>query len=104
MQRTKGANYEREVARLYRKLGYKNARRKLDQYQISGGLDLDNTGHWKVQCKACKKLNFIAAYNEAKSECGETDIAVLHAKIDHKGSFVLLSESDFIELVKQAES
>ncbi len=102
LSRTKGAAFERATAQVYRKLGYKDARRKLDQYQVSGGADLEMTGHWVVQCKCGKNIGWLNAIKEAEGAAKEWEVPVAHLKPDGKGVYVVLAQRDFIELVNQA--
>lgn len=98
--RRKGHQYERDVANLYRKAGYPEARRKLDQYQVSGGIDLENVGPFAVQCKVGKSIQWTKALDEAIQSAKETDYPVAHIKVDNKGKYVLLTEDDWFELLK----
>lgn len=61
--RTKGHNFEREVANLL-KTYYPNAKRQLE-YQEGLGYDIQNTGDLSVQCKIGKSFKIENALKEA---------------------------------------
>lgn len=52
--RRKGHNFEREVAKDFREIGYPDAIRQLE-YQEGLGVDLKNTGLFRIQCKNKKR-------------------------------------------------
>lgn len=98
-QRTKGANNEREAVRLWREVGYPEARRKLSQYQERCGVDLENTGKFKVQVKSGKRIDVWKALREAESEAKENEIPLVMAKKDRCGWVVLVEWKDFKRLI-----
>ena len=61
--RTKGHNFEREVAKLLRQY-YPNAKRQLE-YQEGVGFDIAETGDLSVQCKVGKSFKIEKALKEA---------------------------------------
>jgi hypothetical protein len=97
--RNKGAAFERKVAELYREAGFKNARRKLSQYQKSDGRDLENVDPFTVQCKCGKTVDWLTAYHEALASNEPSFFPVVHGRIDGKGTYVFLSEEDWQEIV-----
>lgn len=98
-QREKGAKNEREACKLWRELGFVEARRKLSQYQQRCGVDLENTGKFKVQVKSGKSINVWKALEEAEKESKESDIPFVMAKKDRLGWIVVLRWRDFKNLM-----
>lgn len=52
--RTKGHNFEREIAQDFRSIGYTDAKRNLEYNEGDTGTDLVGTGNFRVQCKSRK--------------------------------------------------
>lgn len=100
--RVKGHSFEREVANLLRPI-FPEARRKLEyQWQTASGVDLDNTGIYKIQCKRSRSTIPIRKIKEIK----EDGVHVLISKKDHEEIMATLYFTDFlklIELAKQSE-
>lgn len=68
-ERTKGHNFEREVARDFIKVGYPRACRQLEyQENTAFGVDLDGTGVYLVQCKNRKQYVSVATSREIRVE------------------------------------
>lgn len=71
LSRRKGHAFEREIATAFREHGYPEAKRHLEyQAQEALGVDLDNTGPWRVQCKRGRRLAPLSALWEAVSPDG----------------------------------
>lgn len=96
--RTKGHSFERFIARLFQFVGYTQAQRQLE-YQVNQaqGIDLANTGRYKVQCKKTKKYVPLSTINEIKYKDG--DVPVLIAAGDNEPPLAVLRLEDFLELV-----
>lgn len=64
--RRKGASYEREIAQLFRELGWPDAKRHLEYQddEAEEGRDLDGTYPFAVQCKCWKSTPSIQAIKE----------------------------------------
>jgi len=95
MQRTKGASFERLICAWFKKMGWKSACRNLTQYQKTDGKDLNNTEPYCCQLKCGKKINIIAAYNEAKEAAKKGEIPICISKIDRKEVLVTMRLKDF---------
>lgn len=69
--RTKGLNFEREVAGAFREIGFVKAQRHLE-FQIANavGVDIDHTGPVKVQCKNMQKFANPSILKEIKDFTG----------------------------------
>ncbi|GIW70189.1 MAG: hypothetical protein KatS3mg101_0936 [Patescibacteria group bacterium] len=96
-QRNKGASNEREACRMWREIGYPEARRKLSQYQERCGVDLENTGNFKVQVKSGKRIDVWKALQEAEKESKAGDMPLVMAKKDRFGWIVVLNWIDFVK-------
>jgi hypothetical protein len=96
--RTKGHSFERFIARLFQFVGYTGAQRQLE-YQINQaqGIDLANTGRYKIQCKKTKKYVPLSTINEIKYKDG--DVPVLIAAGDAEPPLAVMRLEDFLELV-----
>lgn len=70
MSRTKGAVYEREIAYLFRLLGFEDAKRHLEFQadEADAGRDLDGTFPFAVQCKCWGKTPSITAIEQIKPD------------------------------------
>jgi len=98
-QRTKGHSFERRIAQDMIECGFKEARRQLEyNAQDANGIDLQETGRFKIQCKAMKKQpNIVSVMKEIK--CLEDDIPVVVFKVDNSGTFATLRWSDTKTLI-----
>lgn len=98
--RTKGHSFEREIAKFFQTIGYLEAKRHLEyQSEEVVGVDLDNTGPYKVQCKRNKgyaPINKIFEIQDMK-DC----IPLLITKADNKPAMVVMPLSDFAVLAKK---
>lgn len=96
MQRNKGANYEREIARQLRAI-FPNAERNVTETQHGQGIDLVNTGKLDIQCKRYRKPAAISKIHEVPKAEGR--VAVLVTRGDRDESFAVLRLSDFIKIL-----
>jgi hypothetical protein len=96
MSRNKGFQYEREIARRLQSL-FPNARRKLE-YQSSEctGVDLENTGRLRIQCKRYKQYAPISKLEEVR----ENGMAALITKGDRKRDVICMYLDDFITIAQ----
>ena len=101
-QRDKGANYERELANLFKSHGF-NARRGLRQWQDKHGepdvVVEDLPGLW-IEAKKGKKTYPIAALNQAKEACSGSGIPVAICKDDYDKTTVTMEFDFFVTLLK----
>lgn len=96
--RTKGHSFERQIAKRLREEGiFPNAQRQLE-YQINNalGVDLENTGNLRIQCKRSKSSIPMNKINEVKMK----GIACLISKRDREDILVTLKFEDFIKILK----
>lgn len=97
--RDKGHSFEREIANIFRLLGYKNARRLLE-YQEGKGIDLEGTGRFKVQCKVGVRTDIKLAFRQAKRACTINDIALAICKDNYSDTTVTMSLKDFVKVIR----
>ena len=96
--RQKGHAFERFVAGCMRAVGYTKAHRQLE-FQINNahGIDIAETGRYKIQCKKTKKYVPMNTIEEVKGK-GD-DIPVLIAAGDNEPPLVTMYLADWLELV-----
>lgn len=94
LSRTKGHAFERYVAQKFRSI-FPGARRLLE-YQEGVGVDIENTGPLRIQCKAYKDYAPISKINEVKL----SGIPCLVTKGDRKTPMIVLSLDDFLRIIE----
>lgn len=98
--RTKGHNFEREMAQLFRELGWsdcvtsRSESKNLDDL----GIDLCYTDPFQIQCKAQEKMD--TAPHDLLSSMPEGLNVVIH-KRNNKGTIVYLDLKNFLNLIKE---
>lgn len=98
LARRKGHQFEREVAIAFRKI-FPDARRHLEyQDAEANGVDLVETGHFKIQCKRGRKYASITAIEEIECDAWLGDIPVLVTQGDDKPPVVVMPLEDFLRL------
>ncbi len=100
-QRTKGAGFERYRANWWKNLGFKDARRNLNQYQKTDGRDITGVEGFCEQDKCGKSINIRAAYDEAWNAAGLDEIPIAAIKYDRGQVLIVISETHFGELLKK---
>ena len=101
--RQKGLNFEREIATALRCV-FPEAKRHLEfQFQEAHGIDLDNTGRFKIQCKKCIKYVSINTIFEIKYDELLGDVPVLVTAGDSQAAMAVLPFSDFVDLLLRTE-
>lgn len=102
--RRKGYQFEREVAILLREI-YPEARRHLEyQDAEANGVDLINTGRFKIQCKKLADYVPINRINEIQYDpCFTLEIPVLVTAADGKPAMAVLPFLDLVELIGRIE-
>ena len=98
MQRRKGHNFERFIANKLKPI-FPNAERQLE-YQESEGVDLKNTGKFRIQCKCQKKYVSISNIKEIQSKDGYHCLITQGKGINYPPVAVLYLD-DFIELLEK---
>ena len=98
-QRTKGHNFEREIARELREI-FPDARRGLQYQDGSQCADVEGTP-FHVECKRGIKPNPRAAMEQALSDARKGQIPLDVVKDDRRPAFVCMGWDDFKELVRE---
>ncbi len=98
-QREKGARNEREATKLWHRLGFPFAKRKLSQYQEKSGVDLEGTEPFKVQIKSGKNINVWKALDEVRKEAKKKEIPMAMVKKDRLGWIVVMDWEGFEKVV-----
>lgn len=101
--RRKGLQFERDVANAIKHI-FPEARRHLEfQDDKVYGIDLVNTGEWKIQCKRFQKYVSIATISEVKIREDETATPVLVTAGNNLPAMAVLPLADFIRLIEAYE-
>ena len=94
--RRKGHSFEREIAIELKKMGFKDACRKLEYQECDAtGVDIKNCGNFKIQCKRGKQYAPISKIKEIK----EDGIHLLVTKKDRDETIVCLYWKDFKKIL-----
>lgn len=98
--RRRGHDFERWVAQKLRSV-FPDSKRHLE-YQVgeANGIDIDNTGEFKIQCKRGKNYSPITAIEEVQLDPLDGGIPVLVTKGDNKPAMVCLPFDDFLRMIK----
>lgn len=90
-------SFEREIARALRPI-FPEARRHLEyQDAEANGVDLVNTGPYKIQCKRGRQYSPISALKEVQI-CG-SDVPVLITAADNEPALVVLPLVEWLRLL-----
>tara|TARA_Y100000593_G_C4142276_1_gene252879 strand:- start:196 stop:534 length:339 start_codon:yes stop_codon:yes gene_type:complete len=98
--RNKGNNYERELAKEFRELGFSNCvtSRSESKRRDDAGVDLCYTGCLNVQAKAWKSApSYHKILKEMPDEAGQHNV-IFH-KRPRQGDVVVMRKEDFYELI-----
>lgn len=96
--RRKGHDFERWVANIFAKI-YSKAKRHLEyQKSEANGIDIENTGPFKIQCKRYKTYAPINCIEEVSTN-NPDDIPLLITKGDRKRAVVCLYLEDFTKII-----
>lgn len=101
--RRKGHSFERKIAQLFRHI-FPNAKRQLEyQMDTCQGIDLTNTGNFRIQCKKLKKYAPISAIREIKCNRKKGEVPVLITAGNNLEPVAVLPLAAFIELVELSQ-
>jgi hypothetical protein len=101
--RQKGHQFEREVAILLREV-FPKARRHLEYQDVeANGVDLVETGPFKIQCKKLKEYAPLNRIEEVQCDRLFGEVPVLITAGDGKEPLAALPLSDFIILAKSVK-
>lgn len=97
--RAKGLAFERRVAELFRAF-YPDARRQLEFHTADAkGVDLQNTGPFKVQCKKLRAYAPVTTMGEIEADRNLGEIPLLVTAGDGLEPMVVLHLEDFFRLL-----
>ena len=100
MSRTKGHDFEREIARDFQSIGYKDAKRNVTEAQTGGqGIDLVGTDIFDVQCKRKRAYSPINTIDEVPVT--RDRIRLLITKADRKPAMAVLEWNDLMDLIRK---
>jgi len=94
--RNKGANFERHIANVFKELGFKDARRKIE-YRDGAGYDVDGTGPWRIQAKRYKGYAPITKIEEVPKT--SDTMPLLITKADAKPAVACMYLDDLIKVL-----
>lgn len=98
--RTKGHSFEREIAIELREI-FPHARRQLEYHaRDAKGIDIANTGDFKIQCKKLKRYASVNTILEVQCDKSLGDIPVLITAGDNQPKVAVLYFDDFLRMVK----
>jgi hypothetical protein len=102
--RTKGHSFERDVVHMFRKI-FPEARRNLEFQKEAAlaGVDLINTGRWRVQCKRGVDYVPVSRIDEVKICPIEAGCPILLTKADKKPILAVLPFDELLLLIKFKE-
>lgn len=99
----KGARFEREVAKLFKFLGY-DARRGVQYCGINGDADVIGVPGIHIETKHVERLNIYDAMDQAKRDAREGELpVVIHRKNNHN-VLVTMEFDDWGELYREWEA
>ena len=98
--RNKGADGERELAKILREHGYEKSRRGQQFCGSNGDADVVGLPGIHIECKRVEKLNLYNAMEQACDDSKEYEIpAVFHRK-NHKPWLVTMDLEDWLRMYK----
>lgn len=99
--KAKGNNYELQIVRLMKSLGYESCStsRLSSREQDNLGVDLCGTGCWNIQCKAWESA---PSYHKVLASMPKKNgnYNLLFHKRNRSGSVVVMSQEDFVEILQ----
>lgn len=102
-QRTKGLGWERRVSQDLRPI-FPEAKRHLEvQMQEAQGYDLDNTGDWRIQCKAMAKVPNMPKVFKEFTKLTDEQIPMVVFSVTNKGEYACVKWKDMLLLMQAWE-
>lgn len=100
--RAKGAEGERELAKILRGYGYETIR-SVQYCGANGDADVVGVEGLHIECKRVERLNIHDAMKQAVNDAREGEIPVVMHRKNRTKWLVTLSLDDFVKLWKEAE-
>lgn len=102
LSRTKGHSFEREVAIKLRPI-FPEARRQLEYHSAdANGVDIANTGFYKIQCKKFKRYAPITCIEEVQCDREMGDVPILVTACDRGEIMAVLPFDELLRLIALA--
>lgn len=103
-ERTKGHNFEREIANRFKTV-FEGARRHLEfqKEEAQAGVDISNTGRYKVQCKRGKRYAPMTAIYEVEIDFIEGGCPILVTQADRQPILAVLPFEELLDLIRLKE-
>jgi len=99
--RKKGADFERELVHIFRKVFDDDDVKRGLQYRSGVEVpDVECPVFW-IEAKRMKRPNIRAAYQQARDACPEHRIALAITKANREDTMVTLTLEDFLEIVTE---
>lgn len=95
--RRKGAEGERELAKLLREKGYE-ARRGQQFSGANGDADVVGLPGYHIECKRVEHLNIYEAMEQSERDAREGETPIVCHRKDRKGWLVTMKFDDFMEV------
>lgn len=99
--RRKGADGERELAEVLRKLGFET-RRGVQYSGINGDADVVGVEELHIECKRVEQLNLYNAMDQSRRDARDNEVPVVMHRKNHKTWLVTMDLTEFIRLWKEA--
>ena len=97
--RRKGADGERELAQVLKRLGFET-RRGCQYSAANGDADVVGVEGLHIECKRVEKLNIDTAMQQSRRDARENEIPVVMHRKNHKTWLVTMDLVEFIRLWK----
>ena len=97
--RAKGAEGERELARILQARGYK-ARRGQQFCGANGDADVVGLPGYHIECKRVEKLNLEAAMEQSKRDARQGEIPIVAHRKNHHEWLTTLRLEDFLDIIQ----
>lgn len=102
--RQKGARAEREIAKILREHGYKDARRGQQYCGTAGDADVIGLPGYHLEIKHVEKLNLESAWQQSVRDAKENEIPIVIHKKNRTPWKVTMLFDDFLELAKDGDN
>lgn len=97
--RTKGHSFEREIANRLKAV-FPNAIRLLEyQEALCKGIDIQNTGNLRIQCKRFKRNVSTGLIHEIQATRAIGEVPILVSKADHGPILATLYLDDLLDII-----
>lgn len=100
--RLKGLAFEREVARMFREIGFRGANRQLEfQQDQAQGIDIRGVDPYRVQCKKFKAYASVNTIDEIQHDREFGDVPILITAADGKEPMAVIPLAELLKLIKK---